>query len=169
VDASTINDSLDNSLLHQALHISYFLTSQQTCTFWSLVMRDLLLAYLIIVKRISTTPLITNYHGLLWLTCSRNWKGGGIQGYNRRGRLCKQCSACEVEDELHFIVKCEKYSSARLSFYSEINNICKNFMCLNDSNMVLLKWGSGGVLCICQFYSRNLQNEVLTCHCISKS
>lgn len=44
-------------------------------------------------------------------------------------RICKQCA---VEDEEHLLIKCNKYSFARNTFFSNINN--KLFSELSDRN-----------------------------------
>jgi hypothetical protein len=41
---------------------------------------------------------------------------------NPENRICKQCNCEAVEDEEHLLIKCNKYSFARNTFFSNINN-----------------------------------------------
>lgn len=59
---------------------------------------------------------------------------GRYKGKTVEERLCQLCSDGVIEDELHFLTNCERYSSFRLSFYTKMNGLCKNFMGLSDKN-----------------------------------
>jgi hypothetical protein len=51
---------------------------------------------------------------------------------NKKMKICKQCNCEAVEDEEHLLIKCNKYSFARNTFFSNINN---NFFSeLSDRN-----------------------------------
>ncbi len=43
-------------------------------------------------------------------------------------RLCKLCAACVVEDETHFILHCQSYSSERQELFKNLESFC----CIND-------------------------------------
>ena len=47
-------------------------------------------------------------------------------------RICKQCDLNLVENEIHFLVMCPKYTHLRSKLYNKINN--KNFNNLPDLN-----------------------------------
>lgn len=49
-------------------------------------------------------------------------------------RICKYCNKNETEDELHFLVKCQKYSTERHKLFSYIEKECKNFKDLNEES-----------------------------------
>ena len=42
----------------------------------------------------------------------------------RENRLCKQCTQNEIEDENHFLFKCQKYSDERLLTFQFIKSQC---------------------------------------------
>ena len=44
------------------------------------------------------------------------------------------CSVCqEVEDEIHFLIRCTRYNSLRNEFFGKIYQISPNFTSLNDN------------------------------------
>jgi hypothetical protein len=47
-------------------------------------------------------------------------------------RICKQCKTGEVEDECHFLIKCEAYSDERQALFKSISMQCNNFNKLSD-------------------------------------
>lgn len=87
--------------------------------------------YIILVKnsshRKSLTRLRISAHDL-------EIERGRYKGKTPAERLCNQCSTNEIEDEIHFMTSCEKYSKHREIFYEKINKECKNFQNLNNTN-----------------------------------
>ena len=71
-------------------------------------------------------------------------------------RICKQCNCEAVEDEEHLLIKCNKYSFARSTFFSNINN---NFFSeLSDRNkFIWLLSNEDREIC------KNLANFIATC------
>jgi hypothetical protein len=51
----------------------------------------------------------------------------------REQRLCQFCKNYQIEDEFHFILKCEKYSNLRTTFFSAIDFIDTSH--LNDEEL----------------------------------
>ena len=49
-------------------------------------------------------------------------------------RICSQCSNNVVEDELHFLIACPKYSHLREVLFKDISTLYKNFDSLNNMN-----------------------------------
>ena len=71
-------------------------------------------------------------------------------------RICKQCNCEAVEDEEHLLIKCNKYSFARNTFFSNINN--KFFPELSDRNkFIWLLSNEDRDIC------KNLANFIATC------
>jgi hypothetical protein len=74
---------------------------------------------------------------------------------NQHYRICKQCNCEAVEDEEHLLIKCNKYSFARNTFFSNINN--KFFPELSDRNKFIWLLSNEdrdickNELCICPF------------------
>ena len=71
-------------------------------------------------------------------------------------RICKQCNCEAVEDEEHLLIKCNKYSFARNTFFSNINN--NFFKELSDRNkFIWLLSNEDREIC------KNLANFIATC------
>ena len=75
-------------------------------------------------------------------------KGGGHLGLHTSDRICTICKTGDVEDESHFLFKCEKYFNYRRSFQCNIlsilqkNNLSDNQMlkfCMNSNSLKVLK------------------------------
>ena len=49
-------------------------------------------------------------------------------------RICNICNSGEIEDDFHFICKCEFYSDIRSQLYTDICNIDETFRVLDDEN-----------------------------------
>ena len=64
---------------------------------------------------------------------------GRREGKSREMRFCKQCNLGIIEDELHFITQCSRYSNLRDSLFSDIRTISQG------------KWQVGGLSNIHQF------------------
>ena len=47
-------------------------------------------------------------------------------------RICKYCNLGEVEDELHFLLRCNLYSNERSDLISKMSNLYNNFSELSD-------------------------------------
>ena len=45
----------------------------------------------------------------------------------RENRLCLLCNSNQVEDEIHFVFQCNKYSVQRQAFINQINRIIPDF------------------------------------------
>ena len=75
---------------------------------------------------------------------------------NKKTKICKQCNCEAVEDEEHLLIKCNKYSFARNTFFSNINN---NFFSeLSDRNkFIWLLSNEDREIC------KNLANFIATC------
>ena len=48
-------------------------------------------------------------------------------------RICRECNLNEVEDEMHVLLRCEKYGDKRKEVFKKINDACRNFDILPDS------------------------------------
>ena len=68
-------------------------------------------------NRRALTKLRTSNHRLAIET-------GGWTKIERENLLCKQCTQNEVEDEIHFLFKCQKYTDERLLTFQFIKSQC---------------------------------------------
>ena len=51
-------------------------------------------------------------------------------------RVCDHCPL-DLEDEIHFLIKCPKYAHISNHLFSLVQKHCKNFILLNDhSNLI---------------------------------
>ena len=50
----------------------------------------------------------------------------------RSQRICMFCSQNDIEDELHFLIKCAFYNSLREELHNQIENYCKHFIKLDN-------------------------------------
>ena len=71
----------------------------------------------------------------------------------KQSRLCDCCKSGEIEDEIHFLVKCKTYSNIRNNFLNKLNqlfnntcttkvkqlSICQSYKLFNSNSAVLLK------------------------------
>ena len=48
-------------------------------------------------------------------------------------RICAHCPGNIIEDEFHFMMKCEKYEMTRKAMFTHIESICPNFRTLGDT------------------------------------
>jgi hypothetical protein len=75
---------------------------------------------------------------------------------NKKMKICKQCNCEAVEDEEHLLIKCNKYSFARNTFFSNINK--KKISELSDRNkFIWLLSNEDREIC------KNLANFIATC------
>ena len=49
-------------------------------------------------------------------------------------RTCPHCASNDVEDEFHFLMKCNMYNANRENLFKGISNICAQFSTLNEQN-----------------------------------
>jgi hypothetical protein len=61
---------------------------------------------------------------------------GRYTGVKAHQRFCKLCSS-EVEDEIHFLLKCSALDTTRSSFIENIKSYNKNFESLSDKNKLI--------------------------------
>ena len=50
--------------------------------------------------------------------------------------ICKYCQSNEIDDEIHFLVRCNKFSIKRNCFFGKVGSISPNFEKLNDEEKV---------------------------------
>jgi hypothetical protein len=107
--------------------------------------------YLTLVKkyeyRKSICKLRTSAHRLLIET-------GRNTNILRNKRICKNCTNQEIEDETHFLTRCQKFSGERDELFKSISAKVENFTNLSDKNKL--------------FWLLNCENqEILNCWKIS--
>ena len=73
-------------------------------------------------------------------------------------RICNFCQAKEVEDEMHFLIKCQKFSFEREELLKSIEKSCKNFKELSDENKFLWLMTTEDI-----FILVKLANHIFTC------
>ena len=61
---------------------------------------------------------------------------GRYNGTQRELRTCKVCKKGQVEDEIHFLLTCEKYQKGRESLFSIAIETVENFIDLNDEEKI---------------------------------
>ena len=59
---------------------------------------------------------------------------GGYKNIKSGDTICKYCHNNEIEDEVHFLINCPKYSLVRTKLFSYIEKLCKNFKDLTNEN-----------------------------------
>ena len=57
---------------------------------------------------------------------------GRYSGITRSERICNKCNSGLLGDEIHFLIKCDKFVIERKSFYDVLENAVPNFSTLND-------------------------------------
>ena len=62
---------------------------------------------------------------------------GRHRNIKAQDRVCKFCQTNEVEDEFHFLIKCQKFSPERNKLFSDIQMSCVNFQQLSEENKLL--------------------------------
>ncbi|KAF7665457.1 hypothetical protein LDENG_00143140 [Lucifuga dentata] len=58
-------------------------------------------------------------------------------------RICSHCMTGEVETEMHFLLKCNKYKHIRIEYFNKLNSIIPNFTELHDSEKLKIVLGEG--------------------------
>ena len=51
----------------------------------------------------------------------------------RKNRLCKSCSAGEIEDEAHILLSCSAFTDKRSTFFQSIESLHPGFISFDDS------------------------------------
>lgn len=59
---------------------------------------------------------------------------GRYLGIPREDRVCTRCNSGEIEDEIHFLLSCNKLKTERINILSVINENCGNFNNLDKKN-----------------------------------
>ncbi len=65
-------------------------------------------------------------------------ESGRYQGILPHLRTCEQCDSCEVEDDIHFLFCCNKFSGDRHELYDIITNACHNFKNFNNQEKYMV-------------------------------
>ena len=89
-----------------------------------------LLCNLSFSQRKSLTRLRTSSHRL-------NIELGRYKNIPRSGRICLRCDSGEIDDEIHFLFKCNTYNTQRNHLFETIEKSCGNFTGLNLENKLL--------------------------------
>ena len=104
--------------------------------YYKVIRKDYNLApYLIQIKNYHQRKLLTKYrlsdHNLAIE------KGRHRQTWVcREHRICKHCNTGEIEDEGHFLTKCTKYHNIRETYYRKIEDICPEFIHLDNEQKI---------------------------------
>ena len=61
-------------------------------------------------------------------------KGGDIKIFNLKNRICKNCQKQKIENEIHFLINCPKYSYERENLFPHVAKTCINFEKLSHQN-----------------------------------
>ena len=59
---------------------------------------------------------------------------GRYEGLNLEDRICPLCDSTEIEDELHFLIKCPVYEDLKIQLYREAVLVNPLFNDLNDTD-----------------------------------
>ena len=54
-----------------------------------------------------------------------------------KDKICKYCQSSEVEDEIYFLINCQKFTNERKELFPKIEKFCKCFSSLTDDNKFL--------------------------------
>jgi hypothetical protein len=54
-----------------------------------------------------------------------------------QNRVCHRCSTGEIDDEIHYLFKCVKFTQERAELNDQITLICQNINNLDDDNRLL--------------------------------
>jgi hypothetical protein len=87
--------------------------------------------YLTLVKYMNIENPFVNYAHLLIDILIET---GRYTNIPRNERICKICTNQEIEDEIHFLTRCPKFSGERHDLFNSISAKVKNFTNLSDKN-----------------------------------
>ena len=62
---------------------------------------------------------------------------GRYQGILLHNRVCHRCSTGEIDDEIHYLSKCVKFTHERAELNDQITLICQSINNLDDNNRLL--------------------------------
>jgi hypothetical protein len=62
---------------------------------------------------------------------------GRYQGTLPQNRVCHRCNTGEIDDEIHYLFKCVKFTQERAKVNDQITLICQNINNLDDNNRLL--------------------------------
>ena len=82
---------------------------------------------------------------------------GRCQGTLRQDRICLHCSSGEVEDEIHYLLNCEKFKDERSNLIFSISLGCPNFIQLQNMGKVIWMMNSEDhdiLITICYFIAK---------------
>ncbi len=73
-------------------------------------------------------------------------------------RVCKTCTGNVIEDELHFLIDCERHATQRSKLFTKISNKCMQFSNLNnqDKFVYMLSLGTDIAKYVAAFIFENL-------------
>ncbi len=60
-------------------------------------------------------------------------------------RVCSHWTAGEVETEMHFLLKCDKYGDVRTEYLQRFDSLMRDFSVLHENNKLRILLGEGGV------------------------
>jgi hypothetical protein len=87
---------------------------------------------------------------------------GRCQGTLRQDIICLHCSSGEVEDEIHYLLNCEKFKDERSNLIFPIALGCTNFIQLQNMEKLIWMMNSGDreiVIKICYFITKHENPE----------
>ncbi len=58
-------------------------------------------------------------------------------------RFCGHCTTGEVETEVHFLLKCDKYRDVRTEYFQRFNLLTPDFFMLDENNKLCILLGEG--------------------------
>ena len=61
-------------------------------------------------------------------------------------RVCQMCNSGAIEDEMHFVTKCDKFRQIRQNTFEKIQNACPNFNMLSIEVKFSYIMNSGGTV-----------------------
>jgi hypothetical protein len=62
---------------------------------------------------------------------------GRYQGTLLQNRVCHRCNTGEIDDEIHYLLKCVKFTQERAELNDQITLICQSINNLDDNNRLL--------------------------------
>ena len=80
-------------------------------------------------RRVLTKLRISNHKVIIEL--------GRYNQVSRDNRLCQVCGSNQIEDEIHFLFHCSKYSIIRNNFYNKIQTLIPNIRQLSVNEQII--------------------------------